>query len=65
MISAELRERLLRASRRRSAVSFRVGGAIVRGSIGWVGERECLVIDRRTLRALRVALVAIEELVTQ
>jgi hypothetical protein len=62
MSAEELRELLLRAARRRTPVSFRLGGAVIRGSIGYVGEREVLILDRRTLRPMRVALMAIEEL---
>lgn len=40
---------------------LRVGGAsTIEGTIGFVGEREILVIDRRSLRITRVFIGAIE-----
>lgn len=61
MSAAELRDALVRASRRRNVVKLRVGGAsTIEGTIGFVGEREILVIDRRSLRITRVFIGAIE-----
>lgn len=61
MISDVLRARLVRASRRRTLLRLRIAGmGVCVGTIGYVGEREILLVDPKTLRPSRVFVGAIE-----
>lgn len=61
MTSDQVREVVVRASRRKATVRLRVGGGTeLLGSIAWVGIDVCLLVPRGSVRPMQLLMRAIE-----